>query len=166
MTVIYSYSRLLDVNMCVQHLVSRHLRLEDLNDALHTQRATSIVTPKRFMHHINRECESNPQHIVLPEGLEPRILRAAAAVTRRGLAKITLLGEHDAIEAEARRLSIDISQVCRCSPKWMAGSSCALCYATSGLFLRQEMISAGSASMSQMPLISLSQSRSGYNTGS
>jgi phosphotransacetylase len=36
---------------------------------------------------------------VLPEGCEPRVLRAAAEVTRRGLADLILLGNAHAIQA-------------------------------------------------------------------
>ena len=55
--------------------------------------------------------QENPQHIVLPEGTDQRILHAAADVTHRSLAKITLLGEPDEIRAEASRLAFDISKV-------------------------------------------------------
>ena len=96
----------------MQALVAKHLQLEDLSQVLDTQLEDSIVTPKRFMHNINRACERTPQRIVLPEGTEPRVLRAAAGVARKGLAHITLLGEPDAVQAEARRLSLDISEVC------------------------------------------------------
>lgn len=95
----------------MQHLVGEYLQLEALSQALQTQQVDSIMTPKRFMHHINRLCKSLPQRIVLPEGMEPRVLRAAAGVARKGLAKLVLLGEPDAVSAEARRLSLDISQV-------------------------------------------------------
>ena len=81
-----------------------------LHAALETQLQAVSVTPKLFMHNINRTCEQQPQHIVLPEGAEPRVLRAAAEVTRKGLARITLLGELAAIRAEAARISVDISQ--------------------------------------------------------
>ena len=46
-------------------------------------------------------CSEQRQRIVLPEGSEPRVLRAAAEVSRRGLADITLLGNAHAIQARA-----------------------------------------------------------------
>lgn len=67
------------------------------------------VTPKMFAHSIKTRCLSDPQHIVLPEGAEPRIIKAAQEVTQRGLAKITLLGDPDAVAAEAKKLGADIS---------------------------------------------------------
>ncbi len=41
---------------------------------------------------IRSRARANPQRIVLPEGEDPRVITAAAAVTREGFAKITLLG--------------------------------------------------------------------------
>jgi phosphate acetyltransferase len=42
------------------------------------------------------------RHIVLPEGDEPRTVQAAALATRRGLARVTLLGRREDILARAR----------------------------------------------------------------
>lgn len=52
------------------------------------------------------------QRVVLPESDDPRVLAAAEQLTHRGLAHITLLGEPDKVSALARRLNIDVSQVC------------------------------------------------------
>ncbi len=41
---------------------------------------------------------SQPQRIVLPEALDPRILKAAAELLRRGQARIILLGQEDAVQ--------------------------------------------------------------------
>src|SRR3977135_1289585 len=41
----------------------------------------------------------NPQRIVLPEGEDPRVVAASAAVTREGFAKVTLLGRKKIIES-------------------------------------------------------------------
>ena len=58
-------------------------------------------TPPRPHH------SATPQHIVLPESEDKRVLAAAADVVQRGLAKITLLGDPTTIlvrEAEAGRV--------------------------------------------------------------
>ena len=39
-----------------------------------------------------------PQRIVLPEALDPRILKAAAELLRRGQAHIILLGQQEAVQ--------------------------------------------------------------------
>jgi phosphate acetyltransferase len=48
------------------------------------------------------------RHIVLPEGTEERILRAAEILLRRGVADLTLLGPPDEITRRARELGLDI----------------------------------------------------------
>ena len=95
----------------MQHLVAKHVQLDSLCQAVQTQQVESVVTPKRFMHHINRLCEDHPQRIVLPEGMEARVLRAAAGVARKGLAQLILLGDPEAVSAEATRLGLDLSKV-------------------------------------------------------
>ena len=44
--------------------------------------------------------------IVLPEGTEPRTLRAAVACADRGIARCLLLGAPDEVAAQARRLGL------------------------------------------------------------
>ena len=44
--------------------------------------------------------------------MDARVLAAAEELTARGLAKIILLGEAEPVQAEARRLGLDISQAC------------------------------------------------------
>eukprot|EP01025_Chloroclados_australasicus_P044491 TRINITY_DN4825_c0_g2_i1.p1 TRINITY_DN4825_c0_g2~~TRINITY_DN4825_c0_g2_i1.p1 ORF type:complete len:785 (-),score=113.95 TRINITY_DN4825_c0_g2_i1:507-2861(-) len=68
------------------------------------------MTPKRFQYQIKSKCKQQPQHIVLPEGVDKRILQAAAEVTQRGLAHITILGDYDQIQAEANKLALDLSR--------------------------------------------------------
>ncbi len=56
------------------------------------------------------------QHIVLPEGEEPRTLRAAAEVARDGFARLTLLGKPDVIRARADTLGVSLSGVSLIDP--------------------------------------------------
>jgi phosphate acetyltransferase len=67
------------------------------------------LTPGMFKHTISEICKADPQHIVLPEGTDRRVLAAAAEVTRRGLARVTLLGAPAAVAAAAARFNSDIS---------------------------------------------------------
>jgi len=50
-----------------------------------------------------------PQHLVLPEGEDPRVVAAAARLAAEGIAKITLLGRVAAIQAAARDAGGDAS---------------------------------------------------------
>src|SRR5580700_5634752 len=52
-----------------------------------------------------------PQRIVLPEGEDPRIVAAAAAITREGFAKTTLLGRKKVIEAVAADLNAPLTNI-------------------------------------------------------
>lgn len=48
---------------------------------------------------------------MLPEGLEPRILRAAEELTAAGLASVTVLGPEQEVKAQATRLGINVEGV-------------------------------------------------------
>lgn len=49
--------------------------------------------------------------IVLPEGLEPRILRAAAIVNNLNIAKVILLGSVEAIRNKSKQMSLNIEGI-------------------------------------------------------
>ena len=66
-----------------------------------------------FMHRIQAACAAQPQRIVLPEALDPRILKAASELMRRRLAHVTLLGQPDAIKVCS---NMDLSFTCRAVP--------------------------------------------------
>src|SRR5712691_10843915 len=56
------------------------------------------------------------QRIVLPEGEDPRVVAAAAAVTREGFATITLLGRKQIIESVASDLRVPLSGIAIADP--------------------------------------------------
>ena len=60
---------------------------------------------------IRQRAATNPQHIVLPEGEDPRIVAAASAAARQRLAQITILGSEDGIRAAARQAGADLGGV-------------------------------------------------------
>src|SRR6266568_1042825 len=51
------------------------------------------------------------RHVVLPEGAEPRTVQAAAIAARKGLARVTLLGEPGKVHARARELGVELGGV-------------------------------------------------------
>jgi len=51
------------------------------------------------------------RHVALPEGTEPRTVQAAAIAARKGLARVTLLGEPEKVQARARELGVELSGV-------------------------------------------------------
>ena len=70
---------------------------------------TDVVTPLMFEYDLLDRARTNPQHIVLPEGGEDRILRAASTLLRRSVAKLTILGDEGEIRARSAELGLDLS---------------------------------------------------------
>jgi phosphate acetyltransferase len=60
---------------------------------------------------IRQRAASRPQHIVLPEGNDPRTVAAAAHCVSQRLARITLLGDEETIRASAHDNSLDLGGV-------------------------------------------------------
>jgi phosphate acetyltransferase len=60
---------------------------------------------------IRQRASANPQHIVLPEGEDPRTAVAAAATTRQRIALVTILGEEEKVRAAARQAGADLGGV-------------------------------------------------------
>ncbi len=60
---------------------------------------------------IRQRAASNLQHIVLPEGEDPRTVMAASSASRQRLARVTLLGSEDKVRAAARNTGADLGGV-------------------------------------------------------
>jgi phosphate acetyltransferase len=69
-----------------------------------------ITTPLRFEYEIMQRARHRRQQIVLPEGDEERVLRAAEILLLREVADITLLGDTDAIRNKAARLGLRLDR--------------------------------------------------------
>ncbi|MDY6810958.1 MAG: phosphate acetyltransferase, partial [Actinomycetota bacterium] len=91
-------------------LMERHIDPEALLKVLDV-RAPSVVTPQMFEYGLVARARSQPKHIVLPEGNEDRILRAAGHLLRRDVAQLTLLGPTDRIHTRAQELGVDLNGV-------------------------------------------------------
>jgi phosphate acetyltransferase len=66
-------------------------------------------TPLMFEYELLARARANRRHIVLPEGGEDRVLRAADTLLRRRVVDLTLLGDPDAVHARSTQLRLDIS---------------------------------------------------------
>ncbi len=66
------------------------------------RRREAAVTPLMFEHDLVERARAAGAHIVLPEGDEERILRAADQVLSRGIARLTLLGDEGEIRPARR----------------------------------------------------------------
>ncbi|MBP6997907.1 MAG: phosphate acetyltransferase [Phycicoccus sp.] len=69
---------------------------------------TRVVTPLMFEHELVDGARRAQSHIVLPEGAEPRIIRAAGICLDRGIARLTLLGDPDRVRAVAAKNHVDL----------------------------------------------------------
>jgi phosphate acetyltransferase len=63
-----------------------------------------------FEYGILERAASNLKHIVLPEGNDDRILKAASTLLQRKVARLTILGDATTIRARATELGVDISK--------------------------------------------------------
>jgi phosphate acetyltransferase len=64
-----------------------------------------------ILERIRQRAAARPQHIVLPEGNDPRTVIAAASCARQRLAQITVLGDESTIRETARREGVDLGSV-------------------------------------------------------
>src|SRR5258707_11297447 len=64
-----------------------------------------------ILERIRQRAAANPQHIVLPEGNDPRTVVAAAQCARKRIARITLLGDEELIRENARSQGVDLGGV-------------------------------------------------------
>jgi phosphate acetyltransferase len=66
------------------------------------------MTPKQFLHRVTEIARADKKRIVLPEGREERILKAADQLLSRGIVDVTLLGPEAEIQAIASRLGLKL----------------------------------------------------------
>ena len=71
----------------------------------------SVITPAMFEFELFERARANRKHIVLPEGLDDRILRAAEILLNRNVVDLTLLGNEDEIYKKAESLHIKLKGV-------------------------------------------------------
>ncbi|HWU46596.1 MAG TPA: phosphate acetyltransferase [Humibacter sp.] len=96
-------------------LFERHVDAEALLRVLDVE-CSAVVTPLMFGYGLIERARSVRKRIVLPEGGDDRILRAAAIVLARGIADLTILGEEIEVRSRAIELGIDIRAATVLSP--------------------------------------------------
>lgn len=75
------------------------------------RRRPGILPPRMFEHRLVEWARGDPKHIVLPEGEDERILRAAGLAPRKGIARLTLLRDPETIAKKGRPLGLDLSRL-------------------------------------------------------
>ncbi|MFL6116861.1 MAG: phosphate acetyltransferase [Catenulispora sp.] len=86
-----------------------------LLDRLNVTRSVA-VTPLMFQAQLLERARSQRRRIVLPEGTDDRILRAADIVARRDAADLTVVGEEERVRTRANALGLDLAGVRVVSP--------------------------------------------------
>lgn len=90
-------------------------------DALLELPAPTAVTPHMFQYQLLERAKANKKHIVLPEGDDDRILKAAHIILREGFADLTILGDPDTIRTRAQQLGLDLSAATLLDPTHYEG---------------------------------------------
>jgi len=89
-------------------LFERHVDTAALLDRVSVARS-GRVTPMMFEHELLEQARADRRRVVLPEGTEERVLRAADVLMRRDVCDLTLLGDVDVIRKKAADLGIDLA---------------------------------------------------------
>ncbi|WP_345752060.1 phosphate acetyltransferase [Microbacterium rhizophilus] len=96
-------------------MFEQHVDTAELTRVLGVARAT-VVTPLMFEYGLLERARADHRRIVLPEGDDDRVLKAAASLLKRGVADLTILGDPDAIRARATELGLDLTDATLLSP--------------------------------------------------
>lgn len=91
-------------------IFEKNVEVETLGEKI-LQSQTTIMTPKMFEYGLVHRAQAFKQHIVLPEGEEERILRAAETLIRRDVADLTLLGREQEIRQKIVSLGLNLENV-------------------------------------------------------
>ncbi|HZA09555.1 phosphate acetyltransferase [Mycobacterium sp.] len=89
-------------------LMERYVDIADLVQRLAIP-IPAVTTPQMFEYRLLDGAREDRKHIVLPEGEDDRILRAAGRLLKREVTDLTLLGEEAQIRARAAELGVDLS---------------------------------------------------------
>jgi len=96
-------------------LFEQHVDGDALRDRLQLT-PSGVVTPLMFEHGLLDRARSYGKRIVLPEGDDDRVLRAASTLLQRQVCEITILGDPAAIRSRATELGLDLDAAQLVSP--------------------------------------------------
>ena len=96
-------------------LFEQHVDTEEFTRALGLAHS-GVVTPLMFEYQLLERARTERKRIVLPEGSDDRVLKAAATVLARGIADLTILGDEAEVRGRAVELGLDLSAADVLSP--------------------------------------------------
>ncbi|MDO5979623.1 phosphate acetyltransferase [Flavivirga spongiicola] len=86
----------------------KHVDTDKLAERLITFES-EIFTPRMFQYNLLQRALNDKKHIVLPEGYDERVLRAAARLINAHVVELTLLGDEDKIKELIEKLDIPLN---------------------------------------------------------
>ncbi|MFT4214799.1 MAG: phosphate acetyltransferase [Microbacterium sp.] len=89
-------------------LFEQHVDTDEFTRALGLAHS-AVVTPLMFEYQLLERARSERKRIVLPEGDDDRVLKAAATVLSRGIADLVILGDETEVRGRATELGLDLS---------------------------------------------------------
>lgn len=89
------------------NLFRRHINQAALEKQMATIKPRGL-TPKMFLYNLIQKAKFNKKHIVLPEGNDERILRAADKLIADGVVDLTILGHKNRIIDDIQRLGLKL----------------------------------------------------------
>jgi phosphate acetyltransferase len=98
------------------HLMDTYVDTADLIAQLSIP-IPSVITPQMFTYQLQDRARSDRRHIVLPEGDDDRILKAAGRLLQRSVAELTILGDEPEVRARAAELGVDLSAATVLNPR-------------------------------------------------
>jgi phosphate acetyltransferase len=87
----------------------KYVSVEKLSEKLLTHQESGI-TPRMFQYQLLKKAAQKRKHIVLPEGNDPRILKAVAHLLNLDIIDITLLGKAEEIKTKAAEINVNIEK--------------------------------------------------------
>jgi phosphate acetyltransferase len=77
----------------------------------------TVTTPQMFEYQLLDRARSERKRIVLPEGDDDRILKAAGRLLQRGVAELTILGDEAQIRSRSAELGVDLAAATVLNPR-------------------------------------------------
>jgi phosphate acetyltransferase len=77
----------------------------------------AVMTPQMFAHQLIERARADRKRIVLPEGDDDRILKAAGSLLQRNVAELSILGDEAHVRSRAAELGLDLSAATVLNPR-------------------------------------------------
>ncbi|GAB7199576.1 phosphate acetyltransferase [Dickeya oryzae] len=94
----------------VQEYVARHIDAQWIDSLTATSERSRRLSPPAFRYQLTELARQAGKRIVLPEGDEPRTVKAASICAERGIAQCVLLGNPDEIQRVAAAQGVELGK--------------------------------------------------------